>query len=1007
MRDSPENNRSSKRQRYESNYSLQQNQLNQPPQSFTNPSYQQQANDDNVFQPLNSFNNGTNITNPIISTSSTLNHQLQPTPQQHSTNPSNQSPSSNSSLPLPSTTLPNSTDNNNSNPSFDRFFTSLPPVGTIDTPNSISNQPLSVSNPLSNWNNPLASSFQSSPAINHNELPPLVRTSLHDSDNLRLPLPNPQPPPLSSNPLPSFPYLFPEVMPSDSNSMPPGSNPPFPRPPAPLRDSSNSRLPPPTRSQLPHTTATNNNISHHRISHQSRSISRSRQLHSIKSPRNRAPSLQQRANSHHNSASPNQANPFIRGQRNAHNSSRDGGLSLGQITPIKLALNEIPDEHAVMKALTQLFMQKSNINFGVRLRRDKVFSFKGFPMRMDPKSSFLSNLGKSDLDIVAWIFNVPSYGRKDEIAKRVISSLVAPLSQRSTSSSRKPKFPRIDRTLATPPPSGINNSSSYNHPGPSSLSNHRGNMPTLMSDQSSIMTPGRTGLLRNLQRQITVPPAPKTISTNRAQRINQIQRATTPMNRSRQLLDMLVQRLNGYNFKEPENPFNIPANAPLGSPPFVAFTSMELSRGENNPVLKFHTPAPMNVMEKPETRDGDVQIHLRCLFMDEKKEKSHWKQSWPFPATCRVNSHVVTLNQAQRYTNGKLAGRDAATDITPFLRKFRTKGRHEENRVSLRRQDSNANPSSGNFILFAQEVIVLSHETMVKNICKESEKHWEMHRESSVRKGLISTAASKFEMAQMGVMQFLSSQEDIAVESMKVSLRCPLALTRIKRPVKGKRCLHVQCFDLDNFLQFARRSSKFECPVCNKLTAYPSMLVVSPYIEHALEHFPNCDEVEIFGDGSMKEVEKKQNGVASDGEDEDGEEDPLPTNSGSGKVPNPTEVVDLTLDSDDEGPGLATMSNPRGFRRAGMSIRSPGMSMARSLHSRMGNEDLPYSRIQAVDREGEIGVHQDDEFPNRGDFTWKYDTNPVGDEELRLQRNTNNSNRDNIWSCDVIAIDSD
>lgn len=95
-------------------------------------------------------------------------------------------------------------------------------------------------------------------------------------------------------------------------------------------------------------------------------------------------------------------------------------------------------------------------------------------------------------------------------------------------------------------------------------------------------------------------------------------------------------------------------------------------------------------------------------------------------------------------------------------------------------------------------------------------------------------------MARQGVVQFLTDPDGLTVSSMKVSLRCPLALTRITAPAKGKRCHHQQCFDLENFLEYWR-SSKFECPVCNKNTAYPSMLVVLLYIETALEKYKECD----------------------------------------------------------------------------------------------------------------------------------------------------------------------
>ena len=34
-----------------------------------------------------------------------------------------------------------------------------------------------------------------------------------------------------------------------------------------------------------------------------------------------------------------------------------------------------------------------------------------------------------------------------------------------------------------------------------------------------------------------------------------------------------------------------------------------------------------------------------------------------------------------------------------------------------------------------------------------------------------------------------------------ISLKCPLSLERIKIPVKGINCKHLQCFDLESYLE--------------------------------------------------------------------------------------------------------------------------------------------------------------------------------------------------------------
>ncbi|KAI0561815.1 hypothetical protein FGB62_71g022 [Gracilaria domingensis] len=511
------------------------------------------------------------------------------------------------------------------------------------------------------------------------------------------------------------------------------------------------------------------------------------------------------------------------------------------------------------------------------------------------------------------------------------------------------------------------------------LGRPRANMPSLGLQSSATHTATAVNahrMLDNLQRQISNPRS-----------------GSAQQSRDKQMQNICNEALSDFSFDVGENPFNKPLNAPLGFPRFVLFTAMQLTRGNDDPVLKFMTPPPIDPLARPEVKGGDVQVHLRCLRVDFEKPKTSWQQAWPFPATCRVNGNNIALNQAQRYTNGKLAGRDSATNITPYLRKYKPAGPNVNNMIVLRRQMNSASASSGQYVLLAQQVLVRSHETMTKSVFEASEKYWNEYRRTQIEKGNINENTSEFEMARKGVMLFLTDPDGLTVSSMKVSLRCPLGLTRIKTPVKGKRCQHVQCFDLDNFLEYSRRSSKFECPVCNKATAQPAMLVVSPYIEHALKEHLDCDEVEIFADGTMVQVERKMTGVASDDE-EDSKVDGIKSSSGKQRPkPSPAktcEVVDLTLDSDDESPAVVSSSGPGS--RAG--TPGQGQSRANGVHTaqnaihdnEMGDPDMVFSF--SVD-----------------DYAWG-DVSEAGNGSRVQHLSTANGDKEN-WPCDVIAIDSD
>ena len=59
---------------------------------------------------------------------------------------------------------------------------------------------------------------------------------------------------------------------------------------------------------------------------------------------------------------------------------------------------------------------------------------------------------------------------------------------------------------------------------------------------------------------------------------------------------------------------------------------------------------------------------------------------------------------------------------------------------------------------------------------------------------------------------------------MKTSLRCPISYQRMAIPVRGNKCHHFQCFDLDSYLEKGAADGCWQCPICNKPTATSSLV---------------------------------------------------------------------------------------------------------------------------------------------------------------------------------------
>ncbi|GIX64243.1 E3 SUMO-protein ligase pli1 [Babesia caballi] len=102
--------------------------------------------------------------------------------------------------------------------------------------------------------------------------------------------------------------------------------------------------------------------------------------------------------------------------------------------------------------------------------------------------------------------------------------------------------------------------------------------------------------------------------------------------------------------------------------------------------------------------------------------------------------------------------------------------------------------------------------------------------------------------------------------SHKIELNCPITLDRIELPTRGKHCEHIQCFDLNGYLQVMQNVSTFntrwKCPECH-LIVKPMDLVIDGYVLQILETVPQgTSTVEVDESGGYKAV--KMNGSMGD-----------------------------------------------------------------------------------------------------------------------------------------------
>lgn len=93
------------------------------------------------------------------------------------------------------------------------------------------------------------------------------------------------------------------------------------------------------------------------------------------------------------------------------------------------------------------------------------------------------------------------------------------------------------------------------------------------------------------------------------------------------------------------------------------------------------------------------------------------------------------------------------------------------------------------------------------------------------------------------------NDDDIVAGKETVTLKDPYTRSKISIPVRGKNCIHVQCYDAATFILISKTAKKRECPVCYKPTTLDD-LILDRYFEDILKNTDDLVEfVEIGLDG--------------------------------------------------------------------------------------------------------------------------------------------------------------
>ncbi|KAG7662401.1 SIZ1 [[Candida] subhashii] len=337
---------------------------------------------------------------------------------------------------------------------------------------------------------------------------------------------------------------------------------------------------------------------------------------------------------------------------------------------------------------------------------------------------------------------------------------------------------------------------------------------------------------------------------------NQYTRAPAPAERSIHANDSTPHRGHALYFVE--NPFFRPVRLVHGSPQMCA-----PSKGRGVCEFSF-------VLEKEEYRllqnkESNMRVYLLCG-----KKENHAPASsdvriqFPIPSEITVNGTQIT--QAYRGIKGKL-GTAKPADITGFLRPPTSR-----NTVQLIYQQT-----TDTYLTYLYIVDPISVDSIMETIKTKPK----IHKNSTIER-----------------IKAENEDDEIEVSTTTVTLRDPLAYTRMKYPVQSIYCKHTQCFDGYIFLQAQLQMPTWICPYCSRNIKVHD-LAISEYFDEIINNVSeDVDNVVIHTDGSWSVSNEN---AADENNNIKAEQSNALSKSKSASVPPSTiEVVSLSSDEEEE-----------------------------------------------------------------------------------------------------------
>ncbi|XP_067087161.1 zinc finger MIZ domain-containing protein 2-like isoform X2 [Osmerus mordax] len=269
------------------------------------------------------------------------------------------------------------------------------------------------------------------------------------------------------------------------------------------------------------------------------------------------------------------------------------------------------------------------------------------------------------------------------------------------------------------------------------------------------------------------------------------------------------------------NMANLPPPPPTGNPsddlrltfPVRDGVVLEPFRLEHNLAVSNHVFQLRDSVYKTLMMRPDLELQFKCYHHEDRQMNTNW----PASVQVSVNATPLTIERGDNKTSHKPL----------YLKQVCQPGR---NTIQI---TVTACCCSHLFVL------QLVHRPSVRSVLQGLMKKRLLPAEHCVTK-----IKRNFSSGTIPGTPGLNGEDGVEQTGIRVSLKCPITFRRIQLPARGHDCRHIQCFDLESYLQLNCERGTWRCPVCNK-TALLEGLEVDQYMLGILVYIQNSDYEEI------------------------------------------------------------------------------------------------------------------------------------------------------------------